>query len=197
MVDPYNDQLGGYENDLHELYWANNLNEEVNYHMITRHTQDGVPFDGTNANDKKGKFYLFIDTNNNGDFGESGDRKIEITHESNNGGRVKVKVRQSDNNSIISDSGWNFWGESEGAGGLRFEFALDWGDLGISLGDVIRMYLNTYGGKNNDFKDRLPDSGDVQWSPASIFGPVLLAIITGGGIFVIWWYRGRRTWTSG
>jgi hypothetical protein len=48
LVDPYDDQSGGYEYDLHELYWANNLNEEVNYHMIKRHTQDGDPFDGSN-----------------------------------------------------------------------------------------------------------------------------------------------------
>lgn len=197
LVDPYDDQSGGYEYDLHELYWANNLNEEVNYHMIKRHTQDGLPFDGSNENDKRGKFYLYVDTNNNGTFNESGDRKVEITHESNNGGRVKVKVRQADNDSIISDSGWNDWGESEGEGGLRAEFALSWTDLGISLGDVIRMYVVTYGGKNKDVKDRLPDSGDIQWSPASIFGPILLALITGFGIFIIWWFRGRRLWTSG
>jgi len=197
LVDPYDDQSGDYQNDLHELYWANNLNEEVNYHMIKRHTQDGLAFDGSNENDKKGKFYLYVDTNNNGDFDESVDRKVEVTHESNNGGRVKVKVRQSDNDNIISDSGWNDWGEPEGTGGLRAEFALSWSDLGISLGDVIRMYVVTYGGKNKDVKDRLPDSGDVQWSPASILGPVVLALVTGLGIFVIWWYRGRRTWTSG
>ena len=199
VSDPFNDQDSGNQYDLHELYWANNLNEEVNYHMIKRHTNDGDPFDGSNEQDKDGKFILYIDGNNDGDFFSSSDRHIEIKHEPDNGGRVKVKVRQAHNNGVISDSGWNNWGETEGEGGLRLEFALSWADLGISLGDVIRMYLISYKGKvgTPDLKDRLPDSGDVQWSPASIFGPVLLAIITGFGILVIWWFRGRRSWTSG
>lgn len=199
MNDAYDDQASGYEYDLHELYWANNLNEEVNYHMIKRHTTDGNPFDGENGQDKDGKFILYIDGNNDDDFFSPSDRHIEIKHEPDNGGRVKVKVRQGDNNGLISDTGWNDWGETEGEGGLRLEFALSWADLGISLGDVIRMYLISYKGKvgNPDEKDRLPDSGDIQWSPASIFGPVLLALVTGFGIFVIWWFRGRRTWTSG
>jgi hypothetical protein len=192
---------GDQKYDLHELYWANNLNEEVNYHMIKRHTDDNAcgPFDGDNEQEKDGKFILFVDTNNDGVFTGSVDRKVEIKHEPDNNGRVKLKVRQADNDDVISDSGWNNWGETEGEGGLRLEFALSWDDLGISLGDVIRMYVISYKGKvgDPDLKDRLPDSGDVQWSPASIFGPVLLAIITGFGILVIWWFRGRKTWISG
>ena len=202
ISDACDDQTGGNQkHDLHEFYWANNLNEEVNYHMIKRHTDDDDcdPFDGDNEQEDDGKFILFIDTNNNGNFFEAGDRKVEIKHEPEDGGRVRVKVRRADDNGVISDSGWNDWGETEGEGGLRLEFALDWNDLGISLGDVIRMYLTTYSGGlgNPSIKDRLPDSGDVQWSPASIFGPVMLAIVTGLGIFVIWWFRGRRIWTSG
>ncbi|MBN4074225.1 hypothetical protein JYT27_00190 [bacterium AH-315-D21] len=199
ISDPFNDQDDDEKYDLHELYWANNLNEEINYHMIKRHTTDGAPFDGDNGQDDAGRFILFIDGNDNGVFTDSNDRYVEIRHEPENGGRVKVKVRMADNNSVISDSGWNDWGETEGEGGLRLEFALDWEDLGIDLGDVIRMYLISYKSKvgDPDEKDRLPDSGDIQWSPASILGPVMLGLVTGFGILVIWWYRGRRTWNSG
>jgi len=199
ISDPFDDQVSGHEFDLHEMYWANNLNEEVNYHMIKRQTTDGLPFDGTNGQDKHLHYLLYVDTNNNGDFTESGDRIIEIHYDPKHNGEVKVKVRAADSNRVISDTGNNTWGENTGEGGLRFEFAISWDDLGISLGDVIRMYVISYKGKvgNPDLKDRLPDSGDVQWSPASIFGPVLLAIITGFGIFIIWWLRGRRIWTSG
>ena len=167
--------------------------------MIKRHTEECDPFDGDNDLEDDGKFILFIDANNDGDFTTSSDRKVEIKHEPDNSGRVKVKVRQADNDNVISDSGWNNWGESEGQGGLRAEFALSWSDLGISLGDVIRMYVISYSGTvgNPNERDRLPDSGDVQWSPASIFGPILLALVTGLGIFVIWWFRGRKIWTSG
>lgn len=199
ISDPYNDHSSGDEHDLHELYWANNLNEEVNYHMIKRHTKDGDPFDGTNGQDKHGHYILFIDGNDNGNFTESSDRKVEVHYDPKKDGQVKIKVRRADDDSVISDSGQNLWGETVGEGGLRVEFALDWNDLGLNLGDVIRMYVISYKGKvgNPDEKDRMPDSGDVQWSPASIFGPVLLAIVMGLGVFVIWWFRGRRTWTSG
>ena len=199
LNDPFDDQNGGHERDLHELYWANNLNEEVNYHMIKRHTKDGAPFDGTNGQDKTGNFILYVDGNNDGDFTGSSDRLVEIKHEPKKNGRVRVKVRQADNANVISNTGWNDWGETKGEGGLRLEFALSWDDLGISLGDVIRMYLVSYtkNVSDPDEHDLLPDSGDIQWSPASIFGPVLLAIITGFGIFVIWWFRGRRTGNSG
>ncbi len=167
--------------------------------MIKRHTTDGLPFDGTNGQDKHGHYVLYVDGNNNGNFTESSDRIVEIHYEPKNTGKVKIKVRAADSQAVISDNGQNNWGESKGEGGLRMEFALSWEDLGIDLGDVIRMYLISYKGKVGDpeIKDRLPDSGDIQWSPASIFGPVLLAIITGFGIFVIWWFRGRRTWNSG
>ncbi len=199
ISDPFDDQDGDEKYDLHELYWANNLNEEINYHMIKRHTEDDASFDGENGQDKDGKYILFIDGNNDGDFSGSSDRLVEIKYEPKKNGRVRVKVRQADNTNVISNSGWNNWGETRGEGGLRMEFALSWDDLDISLGDVIRMYVISYSGNvnNPDEKDRLPDSGDVQWSPASIFGPVLLAIITGFGIVVIWWFRGRRTWNSG
>lgn len=181
------------------MYWANNLNEEVNYHMIKRHTGDGLVFDGGNGQNRPGTYLLYVDANDDGVFTGSSDRKVEIKHEPDNAGRVRVKVRQADNDSVISDSGWNNWGETTGEGGLRAEFALSWTDLGINLGDVIRMYMISYQGTvgNPNEKDRLPDSGDIQWSPASIFGPILLAVITGFGIFIIWWFRGRRLWTSG
>lgn len=199
ISDPFDDQDDGSEYDLHELYWANNLNEEINYHMIKRHTEDGAPFDGSNGQDKHGKFILYIDGNNDGDFTGSSDRLVEIKHEPKKQGRVKVKVREADDSSVISDSGWIESGETKGEGGLRVEFALSWADLGISLGDVIRMYVISYNESVSDpeVQDRMPDSGDVQWSPASIFGPVLLGVITGFGILAIWWFRGRRVWNSG
>ncbi|MCH7970274.1 MAG: hypothetical protein IH960_04425 [Chloroflexi bacterium] len=199
ISDPFDDQDKGPEHDLHEFYFANNLDEEINYHMIKRHTKDGEPFDGDNGQDKTGKYILFIDGNNDGDFSGPSDRLVEIKYEPKKKGRVRIKVRRADNSKVINNSDWIESGETKGEGGLRVEFALDWDDLGISLGDVIRMYVISYGKKVNkpDIRDRLPDSGDVQWSPASIFGPVLLGVITGFGILVVWWFRGRRTWNSG
>jgi len=199
ISDPYDDQDKGSEHDLHELYWANNLNEEINYHMIKRHTRDGEPFEGGKGQDKHGNYILYIDGNDDGDYTGPSDRLVEIKYEPKKKGRVKVKVRRANDAKVISDSGWVESGETKGEGGLRAEFALSWDDLGISLGDVIRMYVVSYkkSVKDPDVHDRLPDSGDIQWSPASIFGPILLGFITGFGILVVWWFRGRHVWTSG
>jgi hypothetical protein len=112
-----------------------------------------------------------------------------------------VKVYKGDGFSDhkVSDSGWHDWGQSEDEGGLKFEFAVSWDDLGIEFGDVVRMYLVSYEQSFNhpDVDDRVPDgNGNVQWSPASVLGPWLLAGAAALGFAVIWYFRGRRQWTS-
>jgi hypothetical protein len=44
--------------------------------------------------------------------------------------------------------------------------------------------------------DRIPDSGDVQWSPVPVLGYPLLAAVTVGGILGIWYFKGRHAWRS-
>ena len=44
IADPSADQSGSSRHDIAILYWANNIDEGVNYHMIERHTTDGLPF---------------------------------------------------------------------------------------------------------------------------------------------------------
>ncbi len=201
LDDAYNDQTGSHRHDIAAFYWANNIDEEINYHMIERHTTDGQPLDDDeNAQEQSARFIVYMDTNNNGEFFESGDRRAVVTyvpHEESSS--VNVKIYPGDSNQKISDSGWNDWGDSEEEGGLRVEFPLDWNDLGIQFGDVIRMYtVSFYGVSSNPFiTDRVPDGdADIQWSPASVLGPWLLGAASVAGIAAIWFIsRRRRLWT--
>ncbi|MEX0762943.1 MAG: hypothetical protein WD208_00165 [Dehalococcoidia bacterium] len=217
LADPYGDSTSSSRRDLHQFYWANNPDEEINYHMIKRHTTDGGDGDGEedeedegeeddegdgeNGQDQSVEYILYVDTNNNGSFGNSADRKVQVTYQPQAGdSKVRVRVRGGSNNGLISDSGWVDWGESREEGGQRVEFAVTWQSLGISLGDVIRMYAISYtrGLGNPNVQDRLPDgTADIQWSPASIFGPWLLGGVFALGVGTVWFLRGRHVWRRG
>ena len=112
---------------------------------------------------------------------------------------MKVKIYEATSFEKVYDSGWNDWGDSRSEGGLRVEFALDWDDIGIEFGNAMRMYAVSYSGLSSDptLMDRGPDgNADIQWSPASILGPVVLAIATSLGILVVWYIsRRRKLWT--
>ena len=65
------------------------------------------------------------------------------------------------------------------------------------------IYDTTYEDERDEFKgtnsyiiDRVPDSGDVQWSPVAVLGyPLLVAVMLLGGT-AIWYFTGRRKWNS-
>ena len=163
VSDPFGDATGGTRRDLHEFYWANNIDEEYNYWMISRYTTDGDPFDGTNGQTKSVKYFIWIDTNDNGNFEESGDRLVEIAYDPKaTEGKTTVKVKSAAGGGWLYDSGNQDWGDTDGEGGLRTEFRVAWTDLNISFGQSTRMYAESVSGKANNQKDRIPDSGDIQ-----------------------------------
>ena len=168
--------------------------------MLERHTTDGQPFDGTNGQGWYARYLIYIDTNNNGDYDDDGDRRAVITYIARtHNSLVNVKIYPPNSFRKISDSGWHDWGESRSEGGLRVEFPLDWDDLGIEFGDVIRLYAVSFSGLSihPNVRDRVPDGdADIQWSPASVLGPWLLAAGSVAGIAVIWYVsRRRKLWT--
>lgn len=200
IADAAGDQVGSDRHDIAGFYWANNIDEGVNYHMIERHTRDGQPFNGENGQTFWARYMLHIDANNNGDYSESEDRRAVITYvPGNNSSMVNVKVYPANSLNKVFDSGWNDWGDSRSEGGLRVEFPLDWDDLGISFGGVIRMYATSFNGLSvfPVITDRVPDgNADIQWSPASVLGPWLLGGASVAGIVLIWLLsRRRRLWT--
>lgn len=200
LGDAFNDNSGSDRNDIATFYWANNIDEEINYHMLERHTTDRLPYDGTNGQNGLVRYLVYIDTNNNGDYSEGEDRRVIVTYvPTPSRSLVNVKIYPGDSFSKISNSGWNDWGDSRNDGGLRVEFPLDWDDLDIQFGGVIRMYAVSFDGLGPFpiIRDRVPDgNADIQWSPASVLGPWLLGAAGIFGIFAIWYIsRRRRLWT--
>jgi hypothetical protein len=199
LNDPSGDHLGLSRNDIAAMYWANNQDDEVNFHMIERHTTDGQAYNGSNGQTKGARYVLYVDVNNNGNYSDGADRLVQVNYIPKHfSGQVRVRVRHANTYQKISDTGWNDWGQNRDEGGLKFEFPVSWDDLGFGFGGVVRMYAASYLGPVDLHleRDRVPDgSADVQWSPASILGPWLLAGAAFLGILAIWFFRGRRVWT--
>jgi LPXTG-motif cell wall-anchored protein len=183
------------EGDLFRLYWANDVDGTTVFWQIERYGSDGLPggaLDPTNEQSKKVKYTVFMDVNNNGDFDDPIDRHVRINYDPKaSASLVTVDVRPALGGGWENIARNQDYGDSEGEGGHRVEFAVSWADLGVSFGQPIRMSVES------DHNDRLPNTGDIQWSPASIFGlPVLIGLFI-AGVIAIWWFRGRHIWRRG
>ncbi|MBM3956991.1 MAG: hypothetical protein FJ313_02930, partial [Gemmatimonadetes bacterium] len=137
-----------------------------------------------------------IDTNDNGVFTEPGDRVVAVHYDPKaTQGQTRVRVRSGAGGGWLYDSGNQDWGDTVGEGGLRVELRVAWTYLNVSFGQPTRMYVESMKGANA--ADRAPDSGDIQWSPASILGPWILAAAAAAGIIAVWYFRGRQAWRRG
>ena len=210
LADPVGDASKA-RGDLSLLQWANNGGTEVNYWMIERHPNSPHPNydeddeddeddddDGTwrswadehgfsaDTHGRKVKYTIYIDMDNDGDFSETDDRRVLVDYlpqiwDSS----VQVRVKAGDGDHSLSFASGD-WGESIAEGGRRVELEVLFDDLGLTTGQVIRMYVES------NWDDRLPDSGDIQWSPASVLGYAVLAILLGASAIVYWRIRTRK-----
>ncbi len=176
--------------DLAAFYWANNGRAEVNYWMIERYPvgdeKEDNEEDGDGRQPKKVKYTIYIDTDNNGIFTEEEDRRVMVDYKPrNNSSDVRVRVKRGSGGMTVSSTKGD-WGESGAEGGQRVEFQVSWDDLGITRGDVIRMYAES------NRNDRIPDSGDIQWSSATVLGYWILGILLTGSALTFWYIRGTR-----
>ena len=220
ITDPTGDATDG-DKDITAFYWANNPDDEMCYWMIAR----------VNST-KNVNYQVQFDANNDGDFADHVDRLVEVDYKPmNDDSKVTVTVLYADNGRKISETNNNDWGESKNEGASKVEFGASFEDLGISIGQTIRMYGISYIGKcyggdvyRNEgdegdegdeddededdpglrgesknschISDRVPDSGDVQWAPVPVLGyPLLVAVMMLGGT-AIWYFTGRRRWSS-
>lgn len=255
ITDPTGD-AAIHHRDITAFYWANNPDDETCYWMLER-----VPASSTV------RYAVLIDTNNNGIFNEHDDRLVQVVYNPRGqDSRVKMIVRYGDTGQKISSVYNQDWGESINEGGRKVEFSVSFDDLGMGIGQTIRMYAIAYriipmlGFVNNmdlqdledfvddlelddveeyldeeeqaDFEaflnylqsidledflnnqglegleefimgiignhviDRVPDSGDVQWSPVSILGyPMLIGVMV-VAVVGIWYFKGRKWWNS-
>ena len=200
ITDPDGDAAND-NGDIVSFYWANNPGVARSFWMIERLPSEELVY-----------YVLYVDANNNGNFREHVDRIVIISYSPKNPrSKVGMAVLHADNFHIISWVRNNDWGESASEGGSKVEFGVSFADLGLGVGQTIRMYAESYsrddmeghGGGSDGEKllerlwepptatDRVPDTGNVQWSPVPVLGYWGLgAAILGGG--AIWYFQDRR-----
>lgn len=154
-------------------------------------------------------FYeVHVDSNDNGEFLEHGDRVVQVHYvPRNRQGTVNITVRYADTRKVISKATDKDWGEPTSAGGGRVEFAASFSDLGIGIGQPVRMFVTSSDGtyeessageaQESEMKviDRVPDAGEIESAHASVAGTVLLAFVVVTGAAATAYFKRRREWS--
>lgn len=90
------------------------------------------------------------------------------------------------------------WGLTGAEGGTKVEFRVAFADVGIGVGQPIRMFLTSVKddeGNTNPHYDVCPDIGDIQWAPVHTLGLVLTVLLLGAGL--VFGYRSFKYGRSG
>ena len=168
--------------DVLAFYWGTNPDEEYVYWMMQR------------VSPPSGKsevyYFCFLDTNNDGDYGDPADRMVRARYDpGTNDSEVVVTVLSGDGGEISQSSG--DWGESIGEGAGRAEWRASFADLGIDVHQTITSFAGAAKQVKPDSVDRVPDEGDITWSPIPVLGwPWLIAILI--GVTGLAWRTWRR-----
>lgn len=162
--------------DIERFSWGTNPGDSTAYFFFQR-AQEHEP---------RGVIYLlWVDTDNNGQYGEPQDRLVTVLYHPRNGDSVVQVVVLTGMGQVVNSYGGD-WGDSREEGGTRCEIGVSFADLGIGAGQAIRMFLQSApGGQGNLISDRAPDAGDIQWSPVDALGHVLLGVLLGGGVVLL------------
>jgi len=171
--------------DMSAFYFGTNPDDSNLYFMAGRWGGGAQPL----------RLRLKIDTDNNRVFTEPQDRILDIRYQpSKEASQVDVEMLDGNGLFLAPVIYSADWGDSANEGGLRVEWGIAFAQLGISPQQAIRMVLESADG--NDFSDQIPNSGDIQWSPASALGIPLLAVLLIAGIGWLVYQRRRPPWRS-
>lgn len=153
--------------------------------------------EGKGNKDKKQVHYtIFVDLDNDGRFSEAHDAAIYADYYPKYDGLTLV--------SVFSPGGQQFysgmWGDSDQEGGRRCEWQVPFSYLGIQPGQAIRMVLFAQDKRTDWLRpdpiseyedlvrrreaDRVPDRGDLQWSPISTLGEYGWVALVGAGVVI-------------
>jgi hypothetical protein len=167
--------------EITRIWWADNEDEESVFWRIDR-----VP-------DQRSVTYVVgVDANNDGNVDSSSDRLINVYYAPlPDSSIVHVVVDAADTNAhvfgpVVTDSGL-----SDEEGGASVEISVPIDVLGLSAHQPARFYIWS---KQGQLIDRVPNNGDVQWTPVDVLGKVLLSLVFVVGLGVIWIKRGRTAW---
>lgn len=162
MDDPTGDAT---ENgDIVYFYWAADTGEKRLYFMIER---EGT---GENPDPFPLTYRINFDLSDNGHYDNGNDRYVTISYHPFANGIVTVQVYKANNDKLIETYSGD-WGEWGADGGRRCEFYVSMDTLKLNPAQPLRMYVESYQVK----PDRIPDVGDIQWSPIPILGKAGLA----------------------
>jgi hypothetical protein len=162
--------------DLQAFYFANNPGDGTAYFMAQRWNNGSQPL----------TLNLNVDTDNNGNYSGSNDRRVLVDYDPTQHGRVNVDLYNGAGTWLKSIAANASWGEAGNNAG-RVEWGVSFADLGIVAFQTIRLRLVSMQGNN------VCDSvAEVQWSPANALGWPLLAVVAVVGVgWLI--YRQRKT----
>jgi hypothetical protein len=167
--------------DITRAWWADNDDEESAYWRIDR-----LP------DTRSASYIIGVDADNDGAVSSSTDRLVTVYYNPQTSGSVvHVSVNAADSAAhlwgpIVTDSG-----ESDEDGGRSVEVSVPFSVLGINARQPARFYVWSERGL---LVDRVPNYGDVQWTPVDVLGKVILGLAFVIGLGVIWRKRGRTAW---
>lgn len=193
-----------------ERYEHSGHNQEQDDKIKDEDPAYAIPFqagiqEGKDKDKKQVHYTIFVDLDNDGRFDEPTDATIFAAHYPKYEGLTLVNVFGPNQYQTYT----GMWGDPDNEGGRRVEFPVPFSYLGIEAGQVIRMTLFATD-KRKDWDDpdpiseyerlvdrreadRVPDDGDLQWSPVSTLGDFgwIALIGTGVAIPVLLKRRGR------
>ncbi len=168
LSDPLGDGRRG--GDIKSLSWATNDNDKRLYFMIERHPPEPGSL-GT-------ELCLFFDLNSNGRYDDKADKYAKILYRPLDLHRGEVKVYLYSMGGELKGNYSGYWGEGSGSAS-RLELAIPMEDLQAYPAQSLRFYLADINGEG----DRLPDQGDIQWSPFPTVSKSRSAIAL---LFLLW-----------
>jgi hypothetical protein len=162
-------------------------NQEKDNKIVDEDPAYAIPIEsgiseGKDKDKKQVHYTIFVDLDNDGRFSEAHDGTIFVAHYPKYGGLTLVNVFGPGQYHVYT----GMWGDSDDEGGRRVEFQVPFSYLGIQTGQVVRMVLFATDKRTDwtepdhisDYEDlvdkreadRVPDHGDLQWSPISTLG---------------------------
>lgn len=178
--DPTGD-VGSDRVDITRVWWADNDDEESVYWRIDREPDQ-----------RQVTYVIFVDADNDGAVDSSNDRLVIISYNPlPTSSNVQVLVDAANNNAHVYGPITTDSGASDAEGGVSVEISVPIDVLGLNVRQPARFYIWSEQGQ---LIDRVPDNGDVQWTPVDVLGKVVLGLLFVAGLGVIWRKRGRTAW---
>jgi hypothetical protein len=198
LPDPQGEPHVHWKADIRFFYWATNPGEEAMYFMAERYPGPNMSQTVT--------YCVHICPHGDSTYETAEDWQL-LCHYDPDATPNNAEVRLYHGDESPRDATPHLayggsWGQTSAAGGTKVEFRVSFADIGIGVGQPIRMFLASVKddeGTTNPHYDECPDIGDIQWAPVHTLGLVLTVLLLGAGLFL--GYRafrpGRsRSWPS-